>query len=365
MKHALFLLAAAPAFAQLNYEHMADRIAQSLAFAKGERVIVRYDPGYFHQLTAPVEARIKAAGAVVAAELPYRKPPTTGDGGLSEALKSADVYLWMPFREDVMSLSTGERRAIVQWLEQGGTHREVHFHWAEGTMLADGIATKHPAAFDRLYQDALDIDYAALSKKQDRAIAALRQGIVHVTTPQGTDLTMRVGGRPFNKQDGDGSPAHARAAKVRVDREVELPAGVLRVAPLEIETNGTLAVPEARFGKAAARGIRFTIVKGRITKIEARENLDAVENALKTAGDPAFQFREIGIGVNPKLALPPGSMTLPYYGYGDALVRLSLGDNQELGGNVRGGFVRWFFFPNATVTSDAGVIVKDGKLAIP
>ena len=65
-----------------------------------------------------------------------------------------------------------------------------------------------------------------------------------MTTPAGTDIRFRVGDRPFNLQDGDASRERIAEAKVRVDREVELPAGVLRVAPLESTVQGTLVIPE-------------------------------------------------------------------------------------------------------------------------
>jgi len=44
------------------------------------------------------------------------------------------------------------------------------------------------------------------------------------------------------------------------------------------------------------------------------------------------------------------------------VVRMSLGDNEELGGSVRGGGRRWFFFPDATVEAGGQVIVERGKL---
>jgi hypothetical protein len=53
---------------------------------------------------------------------------------------------------------------------------------------------------------------------------------------------------------------------------------------------------------------------------------------------------------------------IPYYGYGAGVVRLSLGDNSELGGNVKGGYVRWNFFVDTTVAVGAQVWIKDGKL---
>ena len=44
------------------------------------------------------------------------------------------------------------------------------------------------------------------------------------------------------------------------------------------------------------------------------------------------------------------------------MVRLSLGDNTELGGNVGGGYVRWNFFVDATVEVDGEVWVDEGRL---
>jgi hypothetical protein len=43
-------------------------------------------------------------------------------------------------------------------------------------------------------------------------------------------------------------------------------------------------------------------------------------------------------------------------------VRLSLGDNSELGGDVTGGYVRWNFFVDTTVSVGGEVWVRDGKL---
>jgi hypothetical protein len=55
---------------------------------------------------------------------------------------------------------------------------------------------------------------------------------------------------------------------------------------------------------------------------------------------------------------------IPYYGYGAGVVRLSLGDNSELGGTVRAEqvYIRWNFFTDATVTVGDQVWVRDGKL---
>jgi hypothetical protein len=356
----------------LNYSHLADRIVDALKLRKGEKVLVRRDPGYFEELTPLLTSRIRAAGATVLGPLDYQpkvtSPPSASPHpaqSYTGMIESADVYLWLPLRTEVREVSAGERAALVHWLEEGGTHREIHFHWQEGSVDPDGLPGLHSSGLNTMYQDALDIDYAALSANQDRAITLLRSGVVHVTTPAGTDVRFRVGDRPFNKQYGDASPDHIRQARVRVDREIELPAGVLRVAPIEETVNGTIVVPKARFGNAVTRGLRLEIHDGMITKMQAAENLNEAEAALKAGGEAARHFREFGLGFNPKLQVPAGSPSLPYYGYGAGVVRMSLGDNEELGGAVRGGFTRWFFFPDTTVEVGGRALVSGGKLMVP
>ena len=41
---------------------------------------------------------------------------------------------------------------------------------------------------------------------------------------------------------------------------------------------------------------------------------------------------------------------------------MSFGDNSELGGSVRGGGVRWLFFPDATVLVGGEPLVDRGRL---
>ena len=340
--HDFFLFDAQPAVA-LNFDRMAAHVVEALKPSRGERVMLGGDPEYFQELAVPLRRRLKEAGAAEVADL-----------------NSADIYLWLPLSK--REISAEERRALGDWLDRGGTHREIHFHWSEGSVDVDGLHGEHSAALDRIYEDALDIDYAALSRAQDQAITLLRSGVVRVRTPEGTDISFRVGDRPFNKQDGDASAERMRMARVRVDREIELPAGVLRVAPIESSVNGRMVIPRARFPKGVARNVLLEIHHGDITLISADEYLDAVEEALTAGGSAARKFREFALGFHPKLEASEGSATLPYYGYGAGVVRMSLGDNAELGGNVRGGFVRWFFFPDATVEVDGRPLVSRGKL---
>lgn len=338
----------------IPYDRLAQRIVTALHPVKGERVLLRYDPATLGPLEPAVRKLLLERGLVVET-LNYGPA-----ADLQARLDRTDIYIWLPAGAAAPT-PADQRQMLARWLDEG-KGRQIHFHWVGGTVDPDGKGGVHSAAFDRIYVDALDIDYAKLSAAQDKVIAKLRSGDVRVTTPDGTDIRFSVGDRPFNKQDGDASKARTDRSKTRVDREIELPAGVIRVAPIETTANGVLVVPRARLlDDAIATGIRLEFTNGKVTKASATTGDDALKAFL--ASSPTLtSFRELGLGFNAKLVPPPGSPYLPYYGYGDAVVRMSLGDNTELAGDVRGGASRWLFFPNTTVTAGGERIVVDGRL---
>ena len=218
---------------------------------------------------------------------------------------------------------------------------------------------------DANYQRALlETDYKALGAIERRFADAIKAGEVHITSPSGTDLRFRAGDRPANLQDGDASAARAAQGKVLVDKEIELPAGVVRVAPLEETVEGVIAFPPSQWDGRPVEGLKLRFSKGRVVEVTATSGRDAVEAEMSRAGDAGRAFREIGLGFNPLLAVPERAPWIPYYGYGAGVVRLSLGDNTELGGKVGGGYVRWNFFTDLTVTVGGTTWVRNGKLRV-
>ena len=99
-----------------------------------------------------------------------------------------------------------------------------------------------------------------------------------------------------------------------------------------------------------------------MTGVTAEAGQEAAEAELASVPEEARAFREFALGFNPLLAVPERNPWIPYYGYGSGIVRLSLGDNSELGGTVTGGYVRWNFFTDTTVTVGGEVWVRDGQL---
>ena len=258
--------------------------------------------------------------------------------------------------------------AALQDLLKQGRGRTVHFHWVENgsAFPLPGQPLPGRPVIDALYQRALlQTDYAALARVLERFEQALRTGEVQIDSPSGTNLRFRVGQRPVNRQDGDASAARAARGQVLIDREIELPAGVVRVAPLEDSVQGTVAFPPSQWDARPVDGLRLHFERGQVARIEATSGREAVEREMQTAGEAGRRFREFALGFNPLLVVPERTPWIPYYGYGAGVVRLSLGDNSELGGAVGGGYVRWNFFTDLTVTVSGQVWVKDGRLTVP
>jgi hypothetical protein len=370
------LVAQTPATPAVDWDAIADRIVTQMGLKPGERVLLVADPAEFPELRPRLRERVRRAGAVDLGCWEVLRP-ARGSAELAAAgQKSREAMRGLLRNVDLAVMLPGAspddaEYAAMQDLLNEGHGRTIHFHWRGGGAPSAVEIPGHPlpadSEIDAFYQKALlGTDYAALGESQRRFEAALRGGEVRVTTPAGTDLRFRIGDRPVNRQDGDASAARAAAGRILIDREIELPAGVIRVAPLEESVEGTIAFPPADWGGpdggGKAEGLKLRFFHGKVVEVSAAQGKEAVESELAQGGDAARSFREFALGLNPALAIPDERPWIPYYGYGAGVVRLSLGDNSELGGKVKGDYVRWNFFPDATVTVGGEVWVRDGKL---
>ena len=123
---------------------------------------------------------------------------------------------------------------------------------------------------DDFYMRVLnDTDYAALAAAHEAFEDAMRGATVRVTTPAGTDISFGIGDRPVTKQDGNASAARARMGRNLIDREVELPAGAIRVAPIEESVIGTIVFPPSVWGGERAENLTLRFERGVMVSLEA------------------------------------------------------------------------------------------------
>jgi len=363
----------------LDHAAIARRLVQQLALKPGERVLSIAHPGVFEDLVPWIRYEVMKSGGIdlgVVDVLREPVPEAFDAAVLAKGAREARSHYKAMFRDvDAAIMMPGATTshpaylAMQDWLKDDLTEhrgrRTIHFHWIENGSaypLAGQPLPPRPL-MDAVYQRALlQTDYKALNASERRFAEALRGGEVHITSPAGTDLRFRAGDRPANLQDGDASAARAAQAIVLIDHEVELPAGVVRVAPLEDSVEGVIAFPPSQWDGRPVEGLKLRFAKGRVADVTATSGRDAVEAEMRRAGDAGRMFREIGVGFNPLLAVPEREPWIPYYGYGAGVVRLSLGDNTELGGAVTGGYVRWNFFTDLTVTVGGTTWVRNGKM---
>lgn len=374
------LLAASAASAQerleLDWTAVAARIVERMALEPGEKVVLVAHPDMFRELVPPLRYEVMKTGAVDLGVVDVMPSAETWDSGVLQraAGASREAYRAM-FRDiDASVMLPGATTAhaaylAIQDLLKAGQGRTVHFHWLEDRSAYPLAGQPLPDlyAIDRLYQEAvLNTDYAGLARLQRRFEQAMRGSELHVTTPSGTDLRFRIGDRPVNRQDGDASRSRTEQGVILIDREIELPAGAVRVAPLEDTVYGTIAFPPSQWNGRPVNGLVLTIEAGRVTGVSADEGAEHAEAEMDRAGEVGRRFREFALGLNPALAVPEENPWIPYYGYGAGVVRLSLGDNSELGGDVVGAtpYVRWNFFADATVRVGNELWVESGRLVI-
>ena len=373
------LLSTAPASAQprltMQWRALAERLVTQLAPEPGERILLVARPGQFDDLIPPLRYALAEAGAVDLGVVDTMAEPYPDDWDAGPLARSSEAAraLWREMLRgnvDGAIMLPGARPdhtvyAALQDLLHEGLGRTIHFHWTQNgsAFPVAGQPMPAPAAIDATYQRAvLETDYAALAAAQDRFVAALGGSEVRVTTPAGTDIRFRIGDRPVNLGNGDASKARTDRGVILIDREIELPAGAIRVAPVEETVNGTIVFPPSQWDGRPVADLALTLERGRITGVRASSGQAAAEAELAGVPDEARAFREFALGFNPLLAVPERNPWIPYYGYGAGVVRLSLGDNSELGGEVGGGYVRWNFFTDTTVTVGDDVWVRDGRL---
>src|SRR5436190_22266976 len=279
---ALPLAAALVAQPRLTLDNpaMARRIVQQLALKPGERVMSLAHPGVFDDLLPYIRYEVMRAGGIdlgVVEVLREPVPESFDAAVLQTGARESRAHYKAMFRDvDAAIMMPGANPshpaylAMQDWLKDDLTERRgrrtIHFHWIENGSAYPIAGQPLPsrAEMDAHYQRALlQTDYRALGDVERRFAAALKTGDVHITSPGGTDLRFRTGDRPANIPDGDASAAHTARGSVLVDHEIELPAGVVRVAPLEDTVNGVIVFPPSQWDRRPVEGLTLRFSKGR------------------------------------------------------------------------------------------------------
>ena len=218
-----------------------------------------------------------------------------------------------------------------------------------------------------MYEQALYIDYEALSARQGRLVEALRNSTIEITNPAGTDIRFRLKNAHFHRGNRNASKefinGYARPGSAR-DREVELPTGAIRTVDI-VDAEGRLVCANETFAGREVGTLTYEFQGNRITSVRSQHHNDYVQAMWGLQTGDYDRFGEFNAGVSPTLPMLPGhEKIVTYYGDGDGMLRFSLGDNQESGGEYLSRYHQWLFISDATMKADGQVVLEKGRLTL-
>ncbi len=281
----------------------ANVLRSGLNLQRGESVLVMTDePLARVRLALCNVAERLGAGAVHSYGLRARTF-TAIPASLLRRVREADVIISLLSDLDLTRESPVMRAALAAFRE-GGRGR-----WAYGAQIDETVLHGELAA-----------DLSAVAAAVDGLAARLAGADrVRITAAAGTDLTLRIGGRPWHKDSGVLTAPGSFG---------NLPGGEVFTAPLERSAEGRLVVDLALGDLPLDRPVVLTFREGRVTGVQGGQAARELEHRL---GDDrwAWTIGEFGVGANP-FVRPRGRAALDEKAQGTA--HIALGGNRSFGG---------------------------------
>jgi leucyl aminopeptidase (aminopeptidase T) len=251
------------------------------------------------------EALYEAAGEVTDDAAIARCPPGPQHGAeppatVAAALRASDAFL----APTTKSLSHTRARSAA--CEAG----------ARGATL--------PGITEAVFTTGLDADYAAIADACERAFARVADADeIRITSPQGTDLTVRPGAREWREDTG----------LVQAPGDFSnLPAGEVFVAPGSADGSYIVDGTMMPHGLIEGEPLRFEVEDGYVTDISDDAVREQIEAAADEVGRAARNLAELGVGTNVAVESLVGSVLLDEKAAGT--VHVAIGDDASIGGDT-------------------------------
>lgn len=214
-------------------------------------------------------------------------------------------------------------------------------------------------ALAKVFWDGVNVDYSKLQATGQAMRSTLAAGkALHITNPNGTDLRVRIEGRPVFVSDGVITPEEEKRGGAAC--QVWLPAGEVYLAPVPGTAEGKVVVDRQAFEGADIEGLTLTFKAGKVTAMTAKSGLAPLKALYDAAGTGKDILGVIDIGINPNVRIPPGSRLASFMPAG--MVTVNVGNNLWAGGDNAVSFGLASFVPGSTLKVDDKVIVDNGAL---
>lgn len=251
--------------------------------------------------------------------------------------------------------ASGEGRRIIQDIVYDGKRRVVITDFptpAQAAFYGVDFESYHDA-----FWNSLLIDYEALQRQTAKLAEKLRgHHEVRVVSSKGTDVRLRIRDRAVQRDDGTiGFPGEPGA-----DLILNLPTGEVCVAPQEDGAEGVAVFDFTFIAGERVNDLEVHFSRGQGRLVKAASGFQRAADFFAVATGNPYGIAELGLGVNPVLTEPFGSILMDEKIAGS--VHLALGDNRSFGGTNVSNVHQDMIILNPTVYCDGEVIVDKGKI---
>ena len=293
---------------RLAHPGWCENLIKAAGLKPGERVLVVVDEPLASE-GAQLATAMKDAGGEPRLELwAGERPLTALPPGVADGARTADVSLFLS-----QAPRGDEAGARFQLLEAMTGHggRQIFMGFVDGELLSGELSEPSPD----------------LAEPARRLIAELAgSDTIRIRGRAGTDLTLRVGGRPW-KTD---------AAELEPGEGANFPGGEIFVAPHSDGADGVLVadltVPYTVEG-LVDEPVTLRFEGGHVTSIEGGRAADMLRTLVEDAGEGADVIAELGIGLNHTVR-PRGHVMLDEKAGGTAHVAIGRNTGPYGGDNV-------------------------------
>ena len=212
----------------------------------------------------------------------------------------------------------------------------------------------------KAYWNAVSADYSKVQAIGEKAKATLSAGKeIHATSPEGTDLRVRIEGRPFLVSDGVISQEDIKKGGPAV--AAYLPAGEVYCAPVAGSAEGKVVVAQTFVNGKEVTNLTLTFARGKLTAMTgAGPGYQDLKESYDAGGVGKEIFSFVDFGINPNLQLWPATKLGNWIQSG--MFTVGIGNNVWAGGDNKTAYGLTTFLPGCTVTLDEKTVVEKGIL---
>ncbi|MDT7780931.1 MAG: hypothetical protein QOC99_3443 [Acidobacteriota bacterium] len=369
--------------APTDLEQLAGRlVTQSAGIKEGEVVLVSGGPQDM-ELLEDIVVQVRKAGAFpllsvdtdrmnkrLFTDVPEKYDTQTNTLGLKLAeIANAQINVESGMTEGLFADADPKRveargKAGEPVVEAFRKHNVRSVDVGNGLYPTDWLARRYGMSADELAQTfwgGVNVDYTDLQTRGEQVKTALASGNeIHITDSNGTDLKVRVQGRPYGVSDGIIS---AEDAKTPVGQTVFLPAGEVYVTPVAGTAEGKVVRAKDYFEGKEIDNLTLTFAAGKLTGITGSgPGFDLMKARYDAAGEGKDLFAVVDFGINPNIKLPASSAIATWVPAGT--VTIGVGNNTWAGGDNKTPYGYFVSLPGTTVTLDGKSVVEAGQLKL-